>query len=206
MKQEIKNQLSREKILAAAMKEFGQKGYDGTSLNDLLAEHQLSKGLLYHYFENKDQLYLACVHQCFAALTEELSDILEGAGAQAVLELYFAKRSRFFGEHPSFRLIFLETVLLQPAHLYQELAKAQAAFATENRRVFRMAISHLPLRSGVSQADAIEYFALMQNALHLEFLSLQQREPETAVGRYEKQAYQVVQILLYGLAERGERE
>lgn len=57
MQQKEKNELSREKILSAAIAEFGKKGYDGGSVNDMCAENKISKGLIYHYFGSKEALF-----------------------------------------------------------------------------------------------------------------------------------------------------
>jgi TetR/AcrR family transcriptional regulator len=57
MKKEMKTELTKEKILSAAMKEFGAKGYEGASLNHI-CETGIAKGLLYHNYENKDALFL----------------------------------------------------------------------------------------------------------------------------------------------------
>mgnify|MGYP002539826609 CR=1 FL=1 len=58
MKREEKNALSRQRILDAAMEEFSRNGYDGASLNTVCAEKGISKGIIYHYFKDKDELYL----------------------------------------------------------------------------------------------------------------------------------------------------
>jgi AcrR family transcriptional regulator len=48
----------QDRILNAAIKEFAQKGYDNASTNEIVKEAGISKGLLFHYFKNKKQLYL----------------------------------------------------------------------------------------------------------------------------------------------------
>jgi AcrR family transcriptional regulator len=50
----------REQILDAAMRLFGQKGFQGTSIRDIAREVGITEGLIYHYFENKEQLLEAC--------------------------------------------------------------------------------------------------------------------------------------------------
>lgn len=42
----------------AAMTEFAQKGYDNASTNQIVKDAQISKGILFHYFKNKKELYL----------------------------------------------------------------------------------------------------------------------------------------------------
>jgi AcrR family transcriptional regulator len=46
----------RDTILAVAGREFARAGYDGASLNRIIAEAGLSKGVFYYYFEDKAHL------------------------------------------------------------------------------------------------------------------------------------------------------
>ncbi|EIJ80194.1 TetR family transcriptional regulator [Bacillus methanolicus PB1] len=48
----------QERILNAALKEFSQKGYEKASTNEIVKEAEISKGLLFHYFKNKKELFL----------------------------------------------------------------------------------------------------------------------------------------------------
>lgn len=48
----------QDRILNAALKEFAQKGYQNASTNEIVKEAEISKGLLFHYFKNKKELYL----------------------------------------------------------------------------------------------------------------------------------------------------
>ena len=48
----------RDRIIIAAMKEFAEKGYEKASTNEIVNGAQISKGLLFHYFKNKKQLYM----------------------------------------------------------------------------------------------------------------------------------------------------
>lgn len=48
----------QEKIINAAMKEFADKGYDQASTNEIVKSAEISKGILFHYFKNKKQLFL----------------------------------------------------------------------------------------------------------------------------------------------------
>ena len=51
---------NREDILNAAIKVFGQVGYAAASTNDIVKRANVSKGLLFHHFKNKQTLYTAC--------------------------------------------------------------------------------------------------------------------------------------------------
>jgi len=54
-----RQQETHEKILDAAERLFATKGFDGTSMNDIVEESGLSKGAIYGHFENKERLFLS---------------------------------------------------------------------------------------------------------------------------------------------------
>ena len=48
----------RNRILEAALTEFANKGYKKASTNTIVREAKVSKGLLFHYFISKKDLYI----------------------------------------------------------------------------------------------------------------------------------------------------
>lgn len=87
----------RERILNAAMEEFGRHDYKHASTDDIAARAGISKGLLFYYYKNKLSLYLACyrcamgvmLEQTRALRMEQNSDFFEvmEQGAQKKLEI-----------------------------------------------------------------------------------------------------------------------
>lgn len=67
----------QERILNAALKEFAQKGYDNASTNEMVKSAGISKGLLFHYFNNKKELYLFLYNHFVGVLTEEFFNELD---------------------------------------------------------------------------------------------------------------------------------
>lgn len=61
----------QDRIINAALKEFAQKGYDNASTNEIVKEAGISKGLLFHYFQNKKQLYFFLFDYCYDLIVEE---------------------------------------------------------------------------------------------------------------------------------------
>lgn len=49
-------QRSRQRIMAAALELFGTRGYAGTSINQIAKAADISKGLMYNYFDSKQDL------------------------------------------------------------------------------------------------------------------------------------------------------
>ncbi len=55
----LDNDQRRAQLLALAKKAFSDRAYDDVSIDDLAREAKISKGLLYHYFPTKRDLYVA---------------------------------------------------------------------------------------------------------------------------------------------------
>ena len=61
----------QNRILNAAINEFAEKGYENASTNEIVKEAGISKGLLFHYFKNKKQLFLFLYDYCIdVSMTE----------------------------------------------------------------------------------------------------------------------------------------
>ncbi|WP_454055152.1 TetR/AcrR family transcriptional regulator [Clostridium sp. Marseille-Q7071] len=61
----------QDRILNAAMKEFAQKGFEKASTNEIVKEADISKGLLFHYFKDKKNLFLFLYDHCIDVSTNE---------------------------------------------------------------------------------------------------------------------------------------
>ena len=61
MTQKERQDRSKEEICRAAMEEFGTLGYDKVTMERICGNHGISKGMMYHYYSNKDELFLLCL-------------------------------------------------------------------------------------------------------------------------------------------------
>lgn len=53
--------MKKDDIINAALDEFGRYDYERASINTIIKNSDTSKGTFYHYFENKEALYLALI-------------------------------------------------------------------------------------------------------------------------------------------------
>ena len=66
---------TRQKLVAAARRQFGSVGYAETVMDDLTAQAGLTRGALYHHFGDKKGLFLAVVQAIDAEMDAHLADI-----------------------------------------------------------------------------------------------------------------------------------
>ncbi|MBN1482632.1 TetR/AcrR family transcriptional regulator [candidate division KSB1 bacterium] len=82
----IKERRDREKvqrqndILDAAEKVFFEKGYNAATMDDVAEEAELSKGTLYLYFKNREELYFGLTHRALLNLRDRFQKVLDGDG------------------------------------------------------------------------------------------------------------------------------
>jgi len=62
----------RTSILSAAAAEFGERGFEGASYNRIIERAGISKGAMYYYFADKDDLYRTVLD---AALTQWFEEV-----------------------------------------------------------------------------------------------------------------------------------
>ena len=81
--------VKRGQILDGAHCVFSRMGFDAASMNDITQEANVSKGTIYVYFRNKEELFEALVDRERAAMFGDMHSALEGEGSAA------AKMHRF---------------------------------------------------------------------------------------------------------------
>lgn len=185
----------------SALAEFSRQGYGASSINTICAAQDISKGIVYHYFETKDELFLACVAECFQRLTEYIRENMVEPGDMAYcLEEYFGIRTRFFRSYPVYQRIFCEAVMSPPAHLRAEVQTCRQDFDALNLQILERLLAPLSLRPGISQGEVIETFRQFQDFINIRY------QIEDANGREfearEENCRRVLDILLYGVIER----
>jgi len=120
----------RAEIVACAVTLFFEKGYEATTIADILERTGLSKGAFYHHFESKEELLDAFTQQA----TERALSAVEGLLADSSLSertrlcRFFAETNRlqFDAQPPPFAVF---ESLLRPgnAMLYQRIQSVNAA-------------------------------------------------------------------------------
>lgn len=65
----------RAQLLALARRAFSERAYDEVSIDDLAAEAKISKGLLYHYFPTKRDLYVTSLSAIAAELVAAVTAV-----------------------------------------------------------------------------------------------------------------------------------
>ena len=204
MKREEKNQQTRRRILESALAEFAEQGYGASSVNTISNGEGLSKGIIYHYFPTKDDLYLACVEECFQMLTGHLQSHtnMEGQTAEERLEQYFRVRLDFFEQNPQYQRIFCDAVIMPPAHLEASIQEKKAPFDRFNIDSLNRMLEPVSLRSDLSREDVVATFRQYQDYINARYQMTGSEKID--IRDHEESCRRALRILLYGVVERKE--
>lgn len=204
MKQEIKSELSRQRITQAAIKEFGKGTYDSVSVTQICTRHHIAKGLLYHYFRGKDELYLACVKKCFDELEAYLAEQnLEFTQFKRDICNYMEKRRLFFAMHPDLENIFFQSMIYPPEHLLKSVAEVRKRFDLLNLKFFRQLLQTVDLRPEISEQEAADFFMLIRDSYH-SYIRNHFVKGESVKELHETYIERVLDKMLYGVAKKNE--
>jgi AcrR family transcriptional regulator len=84
LNREEKRAVTRRRLLRAARKVFGQRGYHGASLEEIAAEAGFSKGALYYNFKGKEELFLELLEERLAERVDVIRSAFDGEEAPGV--------------------------------------------------------------------------------------------------------------------------
>lgn len=186
--------------------EFGSKDYNNASINNICSDNNLSKGLVYHYFQGKDELFLMCVKECFDKLSDYLKKNVELTedNVEKSIENYFITRHRFFTENNEFRQIFYDAVMQTPEHLRDQIADLKKNFNSTNQSYLEKILKQLKLRESISIDDAMEYFVAFQEFFNSYFQKNQSENNHVSdrIDKHEMYCHRIFDIILYGIAKQ----
>jgi len=94
---------TRKKLLTAARREFADSGLAGARVDEIAARAGVNKQLVYHYFGDKDALYLAVLEWVYEEIrAQERKLNLEGLRPQQAIKRLIEASFDHLAAHPDF--------------------------------------------------------------------------------------------------------
>lgn len=190
----------KDKILDSALIEFSEKPYNEASINSIYKRAEISKGIIYHYFKNKDDLVLTCIKMFFDDLLKHLNTnfFVDKGNVNTSLNEYFIVRNEFFNNYPLY-LNFYYNITNNPIdHLYEEIKVLRADFDKLNEEYLLALLSNLDLSSEINLEDAVLNFKMLQEFIDIRYQVL------SSTGDREEHIKRWLNIFLYGIVKRRE--
>lgn len=204
MRQKNRSMIARFKILQLALNEFANYSYEKSSINRICTEGNISKGVMYHYFKDKDELYLLCVQYCYDTMIDYYKGkIAEEEDWKDDIKRYFEIRYNFFKENPILQKIFFNTLFRMPEHLKDKIKRITKSLDELNINFAMRILKKLNIRHGLKPEEIIFLLDAVQNMLHNKFdgKARSNEEVDELSLEYSQVVEKWVDIILYGILQ-----
>src|ERR1700755_777098 len=102
-KRQANGKTPQRRKLAAARREFAASGLAGARVDEIAARAGVNKQLVYHYFGDKDALYLAVLEWVYEEIREQERKLnLEGLPPEQAIRKLVASSFDHLAAHPDF--------------------------------------------------------------------------------------------------------
>lgn len=148
----------KNRILEAALTEFSEKGYKKASTNTIVKEAKVSKGLLFHYFISKKELYIYLYNFALETITSELyegvnfadRDVLNRVAASAVQKI------ESYRKHPMFVRLFENHVFVEDEDILARTSEFSQKIALESYEKIFSNIDYFFFNDRINIDNALE--------------------------------------------------
>ena len=169
---------TREDILAAALREFSQNGYHAANLGRIAKAAGVTRGAVYHHFENKADLYQALLESANLAGGSVLAEaVATGGDALAICEQILVRWFALVEDNQQVRDI-LRLWMFQSSQV-PELAAVEARLLAQSEaslaaiaQYMQFGIDQGSLRADLDPLVAARAFSAFQNGVIQQWLLL----------------------------------
>jgi TetR/AcrR family transcriptional regulator len=169
----------QERITAAALLEFGEKGYAGTSINTLVNRLGIAKGSIFQYFGDKQGLFMFVFEAALEMAKDHLRTVrsqTEDANFFSRLEATLMAGEAFLKHHPILYRLYLKVMFEEDIPFRSDLLKSlRLASITYLRDLLRTARQRGEIRDDIDEdclcfvLDAVmDRFLQAQAVAHLD--------------------------------------
>lgn len=169
----------KAEIIRIALEEFASCGYSGASTNTITKRAGISKGMLFHYFGSKKELFLMILADAakrMAGGANARAAVPPGASLYDAMAALFMSKAAYYTENPQIMALLERAQLEQSAEVRQDIVatlKQLAVTMLQKRAEFsRSVVEGAKLRAGLTREQALECILLSLEALDAHFYAL----------------------------------
>ncbi|MCR4610603.1 MAG: TetR/AcrR family transcriptional regulator [Lachnospiraceae bacterium] len=149
-----------EALLEAGIEEFSKKGLDRANINTIAKNANYSVGVIYKYYENKDQFFIACVEYSLRLLEEVMMEVfMKEEDTVSCISMILDKLFEESDSHVNYYVMYNEITSQSCSKYAVELArKIEGNTADIYRVLFERAQKNGQLRDDVDPRMCAFYF------------------------------------------------
>jgi AcrR family transcriptional regulator len=183
-----KREANRERILRAARKVFGERGFHGATIEEIADEAGLSNGAIYYNFDSKGDLFFALLEERMDERIRHMRRTLTTAAEADVGDLGLVAEARdatrSLKESRDWRLLVLEFIAhaARTPNLAPRLAEHKRKFRTALAELLAQRLSERGAKAALSADQLALAATALANGLAVEELSDPGSVPDELLG------------------------
>jgi AcrR family transcriptional regulator len=143
--------------MRSALELFAQSSYHSVSIKDIANKSQISKGLLYNYFESKEDLLKAIIIQGLNSMNDLIDPDHDGVITSGEMRLMIDEMFHILTDHRVFLMLYF-SILTQPDVMVLASKEIENFF----EHLIRMLQAYFRVRGSADpRADAILFGAIL---------------------------------------------
>lgn len=169
----------KKRILEAAIEEFAINGYDKASTNSIVKKANISKGLLFHYFTNKKNLFLYILDNCITNLVEKYYSIKENE-VEDIFERFMRlsiKKMKIIQEEPLANKLVFSALTNMPEPLKEELTERYNNYVSKYLPQVFEKVDTSKFRNEIDSQKAIEVIMICMDGLANKYIQQYKNVP-----------------------------
>ena len=132
------NNQKKERIINAALAEFAQKDYNDASTNNIVTTAQIGKGMLFHYFGNKKNLYLFLYKYVWEVMDNEICSQIDTSKGDlpSILKQIGRRKLEVLKRHPDMADFISQTKREKSPQVREDLERMEKERSCQLRENF----------------------------------------------------------------------
>lgn len=200
-----------ERIIQAALKQFAKQGYQRANTEDIAIAAGVSKGLIFHYFGNKQKLYERTISYVIDCLNEQSKELFEKEYADLVEVVVVSTQhklnlERTFPDYIHLLIASYAQKKMLPDKVQVKLDHYMAENMAIAQQLLTKIINKLPLKKNISREDVVRLVLGVFNQIYLESLTfLEENQQVTEIHQMQflvERSQSYMNILQAGFLEQ----
>ena len=169
---EILPEEKKKRILDAAIEEFAINGYDKASTNSIVKKADISKGILFHYFGSKKNLFLYIFDYCMNNLIDKYYSVKEIQPKDIFERIMWnsIRKIKINQEEPLMNRLVFSAISNMPESLKQELTERYNTYYAKEMPRFFEDIDTSKFRKDIDKQKAIELIMMCMDGISNKYL------------------------------------
>ncbi|MDR3120727.1 MAG: TetR/AcrR family transcriptional regulator [Clostridiales bacterium] len=196
-------QSNYDRLLEAALVEFGENGYEKASTAAICEHSGVSKGLLFFHFKSKSGLFFHILRGILDAMMQALPEpgTHNGSTFYETILTYERAKLAYVMERPREYLFLCEAFFNTPRRLSAEIT----ALYNDLARVYWDVFTGLEAADGIDKKKVIELIAIVSRSLTQKYAHALLKEPDgmLRIDALLDEANEYFHILLLGVDKKS---